>query len=91
MSATVSDASTPVPPTKNAGSNPAIRANRIAAAAIAGSGSGRARNGPFNGVARSNCGSASAVAAVALRLDLVPGAALVDLDVEGRGEPPPRP
>lgn len=34
---------------------------------------------------------ASAVAAVALRLDLAPGAALVDLDVEGRSDPKPRP
>ncbi|MEY2668433.1 MAG: hypothetical protein RJA59_1071, partial [Pseudomonadota bacterium] len=34
---------------------------------------------------------AGAVAAVALRLDLVPGAALVDLDVEGRSDPKPRP
>jgi hypothetical protein len=34
---------------------------------------------------------ANALATVALRLDLVPGAVLVDLDVEGRGEPRPRP
>ncbi len=34
---------------------------------------------------------ANALATVALRLDLVPGAVIIDLDVEGRGEPRPRP
>jgi len=34
---------------------------------------------------------ANALATVALRLDVVPGAVLVDLDVAGRGEPRPRP
>jgi hypothetical protein len=35
---------------------------------------------------------ASALAAISLRLDLVPGAAVVDLDVDGRSTPAqPRP
>jgi hypothetical protein len=34
---------------------------------------------------------ATALSSVALRLDLAPGAALVDLDVDGRSEPTPRP
>jgi hypothetical protein len=34
---------------------------------------------------------AGAIAAVALRLELAPGAVIVDLDVEGRSEPRPRP
>jgi hypothetical protein len=34
---------------------------------------------------------ATALSTVTLRLDLAPGAALVDLDVEGRSEPRPRP
>ena len=34
---------------------------------------------------------ATAISAVALRLELAPGAALLDLDVDGRSEPKPRP
>jgi hypothetical protein len=34
---------------------------------------------------------ATSLASVALRLELLPGAAIVDLDVDGRSEPKPRP
>jgi len=34
---------------------------------------------------------ATAISTVALRLELVPGAALLDLDIDGRSEPKPRP
>ena len=47
---------------KNAGSTPPIRARRKAAAPASVSARWIARNGPFIGVSRSNCGSASAVA-----------------------------
>jgi hypothetical protein len=34
---------------------------------------------------------ASSLASLSLRLELAPGAAIVDLDVDGRSAPPPRP
>ena len=63
MSARKIDTSAPLPPTKKAGSSPAMRASFSAAADASRFASARVRNGPFIGVARSNCGSASAVAA----------------------------
>jgi hypothetical protein len=48
--------------TKKAGSNPAIRASAARRRPLGLDVNGMARNGPFSGVARSNCGSASAVA-----------------------------